>query len=178
LKFISANLETLVKLTSTQQGPPRSRDELRQEMMQLFDKQALDINDVHVREKLFELFGETGMFQTFNADATRARLENKTMRSGVKVEVKAELEDLNVHLSTHLAAVKSLGFDQLPPPVQQLFIEHVFETQMALLPPPMPVVPGANNENPANPAHKPSAAHIAPGAPVPTGPAPGNPPPR
>jgi hypothetical protein len=178
IKFISADLETTVKFTTSQQGPPRSRDELRQEMMQLFDQGALDVNDIHVCEKLFELFGETGMFQTFNADATRARLENKVMRSGQAVEVKPELEDLAVHLSIHLAAVKSLGFDQLDPQAQQIFIEHILQTQAAMVPPaPLPT-PGAPNDKPALSKNKPQPAHIAPGGNVPTGPAPGNAPPR
>lgn len=140
-KFMACDIAKLLKINSSQSGIPQSRMEQRNEMIALFDQGALDINDFHVRERLFELFGETGMFQTFNADATRARLENKKMMDGQFVQVKPEIEDLAVHRSVHLDAIKSLGFDKLAPQVQQIMIEHFMETDMAFKASQLPLVP-------------------------------------
>jgi hypothetical protein len=132
-KFLKCDLASSVRITTTTNGLPRTRDERRQEMLQLFTSGALDITDLHVKEKLFELFGETGMFETFNADAARARHENRQMMQGVTVTVKPELEDLPTHATIHLDAIKGLDFDKLPPNIQTIFITHLLQTQQAMM---------------------------------------------
>lgn len=128
--FKAADLDKVVKWVPSAHGLPRTRDERKAEMMQLYDAGALDLTDVVVREKIFELFGETGIMSSFNLDATRARLENKTFKTlqpGTPGPVPKPypMEDCQVHLGIHLQQLKSLEFDQWPPPQQQAFIQHV-----------------------------------------------------
>lgn len=131
-QFKTADLDTTVEFVSTAHGLPKTRDERRQEMMALFDKGALDINDPNVKQKVFELFGETGMMETFNLDASRARRENVLMREGQAVQVMPEFEDLAVHLSQHLNLIKSSDFDMWKPGPKQLLMEHTIETRKAM----------------------------------------------
>lgn len=80
--FKSADLDTMTEWIPSQHGLPRTRDERRQELMTMWDKGALDLNQPSVRAEVFELFGETGMMHTFNQDATNARLENTEIKNG------------------------------------------------------------------------------------------------
>jgi len=80
--FKNADLDATTEWMSSQHGLPRTRDERRQELMTLWDKGALDLNQPSVRQEVFELFGETGMMHTFNQDATNARLENTQIKNG------------------------------------------------------------------------------------------------
>lgn len=141
--FIGADLDNLVEWVASDHGLPRTRDELRQEMMMMFDKGALDINDPSVREKVFQLFGETGMMQSFNKDATNARLENQAIKNGaVNIKPMPMIEDMAVHLYFHKDQAKSRDFQKWPPPAQQALIEHIMETmqelQMMMAPQPDP----------------------------------------
>ena len=131
-QFKTANLDQQCECVATKHGLPKTRDERRREMMELFDAGALDIQDPNVKQKVFELFGETGMMQTFNLDASRARRENALMREGQPVMVMPEIEDLEVHLSQHLNKAKSSEFDLWEPVPKQLMIEHIIETRLAL----------------------------------------------
>lgn len=142
-KFQAADLDDALLWVSTSHGLPRTRDEKRQEMMQLFDSGALDLQNPDVKEKIFELFGETGMMSQFNLDATRARKENKDMKTtGIPAICRGPLlEDLQTHLAIHVEAIKALDFDQLPPPAQTAMIQHALATQQAMMPPPMPALP-------------------------------------
>src|SRR3981189_2438917 len=70
--FKNADLDAMTEWLPSQHGLPRTRDERRQELMTLWDKGALDLNQPSVRQEVFELFGETGMMHTFNQDATNA----------------------------------------------------------------------------------------------------------
>jgi hypothetical protein len=116
----------------------------------MFDKGAIDINDPAVRQKVYELFGETGMMQTFNKDATNARLENQEFKNGAKeIRVMPEIEDLGVHLYFHKDQAKSQDFRKWPSPAQQALIQHIMETLQAMQPPPMP--PGAHPPQPGQP---------------------------
>lgn len=136
--FIAApDLNNVLEWLTSNHGLPRTQDELRQEMMELFDKGALDLKDTSVRERLYQLFGETGMMKMFNLDATRARMENKQMRAGTPPTFRPAIEDLDVHYAIHTEFVKSLAFDKLAPPIQELFLAHVMETKAALAPPPV-----------------------------------------
>jgi hypothetical protein len=171
--FKMCDLDAMVELVATDHGLPRTRDERRQEMMALFDAHALDLNDANVRQKIFELFGETGMMKTFNADATRARMENKRMQSGQPPMFLPSIQDNAVHFSIHAEAINSLGFDKLPPPVQQLMIEHANATKAVLQPPALPPAGGqpAPNKPQGGPNHAPTAPvppPVAPGTPHPT----------
>lgn len=125
--FKQADLTKTLKWVSSSHGLPRTRDERKQEMMELFDRGALDLSDPSVRERIHELFGETGIMSAFNLDATRARMENKMMmETGQPIPPKPyPLEDSQVHLGIHLMAFKSLTFDQWKPPSQQAMLEHL-----------------------------------------------------
>lgn len=133
--FKGADLDHMVDYVSTTHGLPRTRDERRQELMVLWDKGALDLSQPEVRQKIAELFGETGMMRTFNKDATNARLENQEFRQGVApgtIKPMPGVEDLEVHLFFHKDQAKSLDFRKWPPQNQQALYEHIMETQMAL----------------------------------------------
>lgn len=158
--FMGADLDNLVEWVSSDHGLPRTRDELRQEMMMLFDKGALDINDPSVREKVFQLFGETGMMQSFNKDATNARLENQAMKAGAtNIKPMPLIEDMAVHLYFHKDQAKSRDFQKWQQSAQQALIEHIMETQMEMAkmagPPPGPpsagVQPPGKNVQGQNP---------------------------
>ncbi len=137
------DLDEVIEWMATAHGLPRTQDEQRQEMLELFDKGALDMKDYGVRERVYRLFGETGMGKMFTADATRARYENKQMKAGTPVAFRPAIEDLDVHYAIHTEFVKSLQFDTLPPQVQELFLAHVMETKQAMTPPPAPAPPSA-----------------------------------
>ncbi len=130
--FINCDLDDCVEWMSTKNGLPRTRDERRQEMITLFDRGLLDINDPGVRQKGFELFGETGMLGTFNKDATRARMENALIKSGQPPLFMPEIEDKAVHLSIHGDIIKSPDFLKWPQPQQQAMIQHYMQTKQAL----------------------------------------------
>lgn len=137
--FMAADLDSTVDWVASDHGLPRTRDELRQEMMVLFDKGALDINDPAVRQKIYELFGETGMMQSFNKDATNARLENQEFKMGAtEIRPQPMIEDMAVHLYFHKDQAKSRDFRKWPQPAQQALIKHIMETMQAMMPPPMP----------------------------------------
>lgn len=142
--FMQADLDTCLEWIASDHGLPRTQDELRQEMVELFDKKMLDIKDPAVREKAFALFGETGMLKMFNLDATRARMENKFMKLGRPPVFRPAIEDLEVHYAIHTESVKSLEFDKLTPQIQEIFLAHVMETKAALAPPPPPPAPPPN----------------------------------
>jgi len=130
-EFKAANLDKCLEFTSTNAGLPKTRDEQRQEMMVLFDKGALDVTDSNVRQKVFELFGETGMMKTFNDDARRARLNVRMIRSGQPMMFRSGIDDPNVHLGIALEAAKALDFDKWEPPIQNLLYTYISEVQAA-----------------------------------------------
>src|SRR5439155_3915672 len=146
--FKGADLDTATRWVGTTHGLPRTRDEKRQEMMTLFDKGALDITQPPVRQKVYELFGETGMMQSFNKDATNARLENQQFRTGTggdggnmgagapyappDIHPMPLIEDLAIHLYFHKDQAKSQDFQKWDPAAKQALIEHIMETQEAL----------------------------------------------
>jgi hypothetical protein len=137
--FMGADLDKVTDWVTTTHGLPKTRDERRQEMMMLFDKGALDINDPIVKNKIFELFGETGMMATFNLDATNARLENQSFKTGTglpgqpyvppQIQPMPLIEDMNVHLAFHKDAAKSRDFQKWQPPAKQALIQHIMQTQ-------------------------------------------------
>ena len=104
--------------------------------MVLWDKGALDLTQPEVRQKIAELFGETGMMRTFNKDATNARLENREFATGQAqvgtFKPLVGIEDLEVHLFFHKDQAKSWDFRKWPPPNQQALFEHIMETTAAL----------------------------------------------
>ena len=126
--FKAADLNTALEWVSSQHGLPKTRDERRQELMVMWDKGALDLSDPEVRQKIYELFGETGMQRSFNKDSTRARLENQAMKQGKPVQPMPAIEDMAVHLFFHKDQAKSLDFDKWPPQCQQLLMQHIAET--------------------------------------------------
>jgi hypothetical protein len=131
--FKGADLDHVVDWVSTSQGLPRTRDERRQELMALWDKGALDLTQPEVRQKIAELFGETGMMKTFNKDATNARLENQSFQQGATdIHPMPLVEDLEVHLFFHKDKAKSQDFRKWPPPAQAALYQHIMETAQAL----------------------------------------------
>lgn len=155
--FMKSDLDNVVEFVASDHGLPRTKDDLRQEMLMMFDKGALDINDPAVKQKAFELFGETGMMDSFNKDATNARLENQEFKTGTgdpnnpqayvppKIEpMHPPLEDNAVHLYFHCDQVKSQDFKKWNPKAQEALIQHVMETQLLMMPTPVPApAPGA-----------------------------------
>jgi hypothetical protein len=134
--FKGADLDHMIEWVSTTHGLPRTRDERRQELMVLWDKGALDLTQPEVRQKIAELFGETGMMRTFNKDATNARLENREFATGQAqagmIKPLVGIEDLEVHLFFHKDQAKSWDFRKWPPESQQALFEHIMETTAAL----------------------------------------------
>lgn len=155
-----SDLDNVLDWVATSSGAAMTDDDLKKEMMDLFDRGALDISQVDVRERLYELFGETGMMSTFNLDATRARMENKGMKQSPPVPptFMPLIEDLQVHLAIHIQAVKSLEFDRLSPDSKEMLMTHVMETKQALMiqsaPPPPPPGAGPNEPGTAGQASK------------------------
>lgn len=130
--FIKCNLDECIEWIATQAGLPRTRDEKRQELMTLYDKGALDINDPQVKQKLFELFGDTGMMSTFNKDATRARMENMAIKAGGKPMFMPQIEDLVTHYGIHTDQIKSQDFLKWPAAAQTALMEHAIQTKAAI----------------------------------------------
>lgn len=131
-KFKSANLDLAINWVATTHGLPRTRDEKRNDLLALFDRQMLDVNDPNVKITINELFGETGLLTMFTLDATRARAENSQMEKGAQVQPKPEIEDMQVHLAIHIERAKKLDFDQWPEPSQIALMQHIMETKIAL----------------------------------------------
>ena len=137
--FQSADLDVMTEWVSTTHGLPKTRDERRQEMMMLFDKGALDLSDPSVKQKVFELFGETGMMTAFNKNATNARIENQLIKTGAgkpngpyvppKIVPLAGIEDMGIHLYWHKDAAISRDFNKWQPEAKQLLIQHIMDTQ-------------------------------------------------
>lgn len=138
------DLNNEIEWLSSQHGLPRTQEEEKQEMLNLFDRGALDMQQVEVKERIFELFGNTGMMSQFNLDATRARLENKGMKqtqttpqgvvgTPVPPAFMPEIEDLKVHYDIHAEAIKSIEFDALPVECKQALIQHTLMTKQAML---------------------------------------------
>lgn len=130
--FLTSDLDECVEWIASKSGLPRTRDDRRQEMMTLFDKGALDIQDPNVKQKLFELFGDTGMMSTFNKDATRARMENATIQQGGQPMFMPEIEDLATHYGIHVDKIKSPDFLKWSPEAQQELIKHAMFTKQAM----------------------------------------------
>jgi hypothetical protein len=126
--FMAADLKSSTNWVASTHGLPRTRDEKRQELMMLWDKGALDINDPSVRQKIYDLFGETGMMKSFNKDATRARLENMAMKEGKQIKPMPLIEDMAIHLYFHKDQAKSLDFDKWPDQSKEILINHIVET--------------------------------------------------
>jgi hypothetical protein len=133
MQFKKADLDKCITVLASQHGMPRTRDERKSEMMTMWDKGALDINQPDVRQRIYELFGETGMMKSFNLDATRARLENQAMKeNGQVLQPMVGIEDLGIHLFIHTSRVKSLEFDQWKPEAKQALMQHIQLTNQAL----------------------------------------------
>jgi len=134
--FINADLKKAVEFIATSNGLPRTRDERRQEMMVLYDKGALDINDPAVRQKIFELFGDTGMMERFNTDATRARFNVRQCKEQKTVpEFRPNIDDPEIHNAIAIDAAKDMGFSdpqQWSPQAQQALYTYIANIQSVL----------------------------------------------
>lgn len=130
--FKACDLDECIEWIATEQGMPRTREERRQEMIQLFDRGMLDVNDPAVRETAFELFGETGMLGTFNKDATRARYENSNIKQGGGPIFMPEVDDNTVHLQIHGDAIKGMDFLGWPEEAKTAMIQHYLETKQVV----------------------------------------------
>lgn len=131
-EFRQCDLDSCIEWIATENGIPRTRDEKRHEMIDLYDRGMIDVNDPAVREKAFELFGETGMLGTFNKDAKRARYENSLLKSGQPPIFMPEIDDNAVHLQIHGDAIKSMDFLNWSPEGKQLAIQHYLETKQTV----------------------------------------------
>lgn len=172
------NLDDVVEWLAPGSRAPQTADEQKQELMNLYDRGALDITQVEVKEKIFDLFGETGMMNMFNLDATRARMENKGMKIPPAIGPNGQpqigpdgqpvggpiaptfmpmFEDLQVHYNIHVEAIKSIDFDALPPQCKQMIVQHTMQTKLAMMQAMMP------------PGMGPGGPPAGPGAPPPSG---------
>jgi hypothetical protein len=154
-KFKNAKLDDVIKWAASRFGLPRTRDEKRQELMSLYDRGALDVNDPNVKQTIFELFGDIGMESQFSLDATRARAENQLLKQGAQLQPLVGIEDLAVHSKIHKEVVKKLDFDNWPQPAKEAILQHIMLTDAALAqqnaPPPMPGAPGQPMPHPTPP---------------------------
>jgi hypothetical protein len=124
--FLKADLDKCLNFTATMTGLPRTRDERRQEMMLLYDKGALDLSDPNVKQKIFELFGETGMLKTFSDDARRARINIRNIRTtGQCNPFRPDIDDPETHRGIALEAAKSIDFDAWPPQAQDALYAYI-----------------------------------------------------
>lgn len=123
--FLACDLDKTVEFKSATGGVPRTREEKKQEMMGLFDRGALDIQDPTVREKAFELFGETGLMQTFNDDARRARFNISRIKRGIPAMFRDGIDDPVAHLGVALQNAKSLDFERWDPMAQQGLLAYI-----------------------------------------------------
>lgn len=131
-KFKSAQLDDLLDWKAGGHGMPRTRDERKEELLTLFDRGMLDVSDPNVQQDINDLFGDTGLKQMFNKDATRARWENvRMMVDQQPVQFMPDVEDLSVHMFIHSEAIKELDFDTLPEPIKQMMYEHFLVTKQA-----------------------------------------------
>lgn len=127
--FKQCDLDSCVEWIPTELGAAKTQSEKKQEMIDLFDRGMLDVNDPAVREKAFVLFGDTGMLGTFNKDAGRARWENSNFKNGGVGLFQPEFDDNKVHLDVHLDAIKSMDFLNWPPEAQTALMQHALETK-------------------------------------------------
>lgn len=130
--FQQADLDKAIEWIATQQGMPRTQEELKQDMIDLFDRGMLDVNDPSVREKAFKLFGETGMLGTFNKDATRARYENSLIKQGGGPIFMPEFDDNPVHWQIHTDQIKSMDFLGWSPEAKMVLMKHALETKQVV----------------------------------------------
>jgi hypothetical protein len=130
--FKKADLDKTVEFMATMHGTPRTREERKSEMLDLYDRGALDVMDNNVKQRAYELFGETGMFNSFNADATRARMENQVIKTGGQPAFMPGIEDMEVHYQIHSDQIKALDFDRWPEESRKLLILHTLETRAKL----------------------------------------------
>lgn len=131
-KFKRCTLKEKLNWVAATHGLPQTRDEKRQDLLDLFDRKMLDTSDPDVRTRINELFGESGIENEFSLDATRARWENGQLSQGKEVQFMPEVEDLATHLAIHGKLIKRLDFDQLPEEAQESIFQHYMETKMAL----------------------------------------------
>lgn len=131
-KFKQAKLSDLLTWAASTHGLPQTRDEKRQDLLDLYDRKMLDTSDPDVKTRINELFGESGIDNEFNLDATRARWENGQLSHGQEVQFMPEVEDLATHLAIHGKLIKRLDFDKLDDNIKQAILEHYMETKMAL----------------------------------------------
>lgn len=128
-EFQQCELDECIEWIATTGGMPRTQEELKTEMIELFDRGMIDPNDPGVKEKVFKLFGETGMLSMFNKDATRARWENSSMKNGGQPLFMPEFDNNEVHHEIHLDQIKSMDFLGWSPEAKQMLMEHDLETQ-------------------------------------------------
>jgi hypothetical protein len=149
--FMKADLDKRCEFKATNNGLPRTRDERRQEMIGLFDKGIIDPNEPRVREKIFELFGETGMMSTFSDDARRARVNCRRIKNGQPVTFRVGIDAPDIHMGIALEKAKSLDFDMWPPESQQLLFQYIDQIKSAMPPPMPPGPPGGNPKEEGKP---------------------------
>jgi hypothetical protein len=138
---------------------PRTKAERKQEFVELYDRGALDMNEPKVKEKVFELFGDTGAMSTFNDDARRARRNMRSMKDGLEVPFRIGIDSPDIHLGIALETAKALDFDKWDDGAKVLlytYIEKINQAIAAMMPPVMPG-PNPDEETPgaASPAPSP-----------------------
>lgn len=161
--FQACDLDECIEWIATDAGIPRTREERRAEMIDLFDRGMLDVNDASVREAAFELFGETGMLGTFSEDAKRARYENSSIKQGGGPIFMPEVDDNAVHLQIHGDAIKQMDFLGWPQPAKEEMIKHFMETKAVVAQEQLSAQQAAIPEVPPAQPGKPAVAPPKPG---------------
>ena len=130
--FMGCDLDKDVVFKSTQGGMPRTKAELKQEFVEMFDRGALDLSDPKVKEKIFELFGDTGAMNTFNEDARRARKNVRDIQNGQARFFRPQIDDPDIHLGIAKEAAKSLSFDRWSEVSKMMLYGYIEQINMAV----------------------------------------------
>ena len=82
------------------------------------------IRDPKIILKLAEFDEVEGVFDDINRDTAQAQRENDSMKAGQARQAN-DYDNASVHVYEHNSFRKSEEFEQLPPPTQQIFAEHL-----------------------------------------------------
>lgn len=139
--FMAADLDECTDWVTTVHGLPRTRDERRQEFMTILQMMPDILGDQSVKQKVFELFGETGFLKTNDKHATNARLENQEFKTGAgqfgkpyvppQIQPLVGIEDLAIHIFWHTDQIISRDFQKWDPMAKQALMAHLMTTQEA-----------------------------------------------
>lgn len=128
-QFSKSNLQGAVNLVIDHKALfPKSQATQRATIAQLIQLGAINPMDPQQQWKILEAFGETALKGSEDLDVQEARQEWEEFleTEGQKLPVLYPLiQNSPVHIMEHSSAAKTDEFKELPPPVQQIWIDHV-----------------------------------------------------